>query len=109
MSSPVICRGHLYLPERRSGMVHCIDASTGEKVYQKRVPGARAFWASPWVQDDKVFCVDTSGTTFVLAGGPTFELVGQNEINEMTWSTPAIANDAVFFRTAGRLFCIQAR
>ena len=66
MASPVICQGHLYLLERRSGMVHCIDAATGEKVYQQRIPGARAFWASPWVQDGKVFCVDTSGTTFVL-------------------------------------------
>lgn len=106
MASPVICEGHLYLLERRSGMVHCVDAATGEKVYQKRIPGARAFWASPWVQDDKVFCVDTSGTTYVLAGGQTFELIAENELDEMTWSTPAIAGGAVYFRTASRLYCI---
>lgn len=107
MSSPVICEGYLYLPERRSGMLHCVDAATGQKVYQKRIPGARAFWASPWVQDGKVFCIDTSGTTFVLAGGPSYELVAKNEIDELTWSTPAIANDALYFRTATRLFCIR--
>jgi len=56
-----------------------------------------------------VFCVDTSGTTFVLAGGPTFDLTGQNEIDELTWSTPAIAGGALFFRTAKRLFCIKAQ
>lgn len=107
MSSPVNCQGHLYLLERRSGTVHCVDAATGEKIYQKRIPGARAFWASPWVQDGKVFCVDTSGTTFVLAGGPKFELVGKNEVDELTWSTPAIANGSLFFRTATRLLCIR--
>ncbi|NNE00459.1 MAG: PQQ-binding-like beta-propeller repeat protein [Pirellulaceae bacterium] len=107
MASPVLCQGHLYLLERRSGIVHCIDASTGEKVYKKRIAGARAFWASPWVQDGKVFCVDTGGTTFVLAGGPSFNVIGQNEIDEMTWSTPAVSNDALYFRTAGRLFCIK--
>jgi len=107
MASPVLCQGHLYLLERRSGVAHCIDAATGEKVYQKRIPGARAFWASPWVQDGKVFCVDTSGTTFVLSGGPEFDVIGENEIDELTWSTPAIANDALFFRTATRLFCIK--
>ena len=107
MASPVICQEHLYLFERRSGMVHCIDAATGKKAYQKRIPAARAFWASPWTQDDKVFCIDTSGTTFVLSGGPTFRLIGQNEIDELTWSTPAIADDALFFRTSTRLFCIR--
>ena len=107
MSSPVLAAGHLYLLERRSGIVHCIDAATGEKKYQKRIPGARAFWASPWTQDGNVFCVDTSGTTFILAAGPTFETVGKNEIDELTWSTPAIANHTLFFRTATRLFCIR--
>lgn len=109
MASPVLCQGHLYLFERRSGVVHCVHAATGEKVYQKRVPGARAFWASPWSLDDKVFCIDSGGTTFVLKGGPEFELIGQNEVDELTWSTPAIANDALFFRTATRLVCFQSQ
>ena len=107
MASPVLAGGHLYLLERRSGIVHCIDAATGEKKYQKRIPGARAFWASPWTQDGNVYCVDTSGTTFMLAAGPTFEMAGKNEIDELTWSTPAIANHSLFFRTATRLFCIR--
>lgn len=107
MASPVLCQGHLYLLERRSGMVHCIDATTGESVYDKRIPGARAFWASPWTRDGKVFCVDTSGTTYVLAGGASFKLIEQNEIDELTWSTPAIADNSLFFRTASRLFCIR--
>jgi outer membrane protein assembly factor BamB len=107
MASPVLCRNHLYLLERRSGTLHCLDAATGQAVYRQRLPGARAFWASPWTQDGKVFCVDTSGTTFVLSGGPELELIGQNEIDELTWSTPAIAGDALFFRTATRLFRIE--
>lgn len=107
MASPVLCGGHLYLFERRSGMVHAIDAETGKVAYQKRIPGARAFWSSPWVSDDKVFCVDTSGVTYVLAGGPEFRLLSTNEIDEQTWSSPAIADGAVFFRTASRLFCIR--
>lgn len=106
MASPVLCEGHLYLLERRSGVVHCIDAETGELAYRSRIPGARAFWASPWVSDDRVFCVDSSGTTYVLAGGPEFRLIASNPIDEQTWSTPAVADGAVFFRTATRLFRI---
>lgn len=107
MASPVLAGGHLYLLERRSGVVHCLQAETGTTVYRSRIPGARAFWASPWVVNDKVFCVDTSGTTYVLSSGDEFQVTGRNEINELTWSTPAVAGGAVFFRTASRLYCIR--
>jgi outer membrane protein assembly factor BamB len=106
MASPVICDGNLYLLERSSGVVHCVDAETGESVYRTRIPRARAFWASPWTSGGKVFCVDTSGTTHVLSAGKEFRVLGSNEIDEQTWSTPAIANGAVFFRTASRLYRI---
>ena len=109
MASPVLCQGHLYLLERRAGVVHCIDAETGEEAYRSRIPGARAFWASPWVSDNNVFCVDTGGTTYVLAGGPEFEVRDTNKIDEMTWSTPSVANDSVYFRTASRLYRITER
>ena len=49
-----------------------------------------------------------TGTTYVLAGGPDFRVLATNEIDEQTWSTPAVANGALFFRTALRLFCIAA-
>ncbi len=109
MASPVFCQGHLYLLERRSGVVHCVNAETGQTAYRTRIPGARAFWASPWVSGDKVFCVDTGGTTHVLAAGPDFRLLGSNEIDQQTWSTPAVAGGALYFRTASRLYCLAAQ
>lgn len=108
MASPVLCDGHLYLLERRSGTLHCIDAESGEVAYRTRLPGARAFWASPWTQGDKVFCVDTSGTTYVVTGGREFRLIGRNVIDEQTWATAAIADDALYFRTIDHLYCIAA-
>ena len=107
MASPVLCEGHLYLLERGSGVVHCINADTGEVVYRTRIPSARAFWASPWVSGDRVFCVDSGGTTHVLAGGDEFRVLGTNEIDEQTWASPAVANGAVYFRTASRLYCLS--
>ena len=107
MASPAYCNGHLYLLERQSGVIHCVDAATGASVYRSRIPGARAFWSSPWASGDKVFCVDTSGTTFVLSPGNEFQVLGRNEINELTWSTPAIAGNGLYFRTASKLYCIR--
>ncbi|WP_390621731.1 outer membrane protein assembly factor BamB family protein [Roseiconus nitratireducens] len=107
MASPVACQGYLYLLERRSGVVHCVNAETGQEVYRFRLPGARAFWASPWTSGDKVFCVDTGGTTYVLSAGPEFEVVATNEIDQQTWSSPAVVDGAIYFRTASTLYCIR--
>lgn len=106
MASPVLCEDHLYVFERRRGVLHCIDAATGEMVYETRVSGARAFWSSPWVYADKVFCVDDDGTTHIIQGGPEYEVIRTNKLGEQVWSTPAIANGMVLVRTTESLFCI---
>jgi outer membrane protein assembly factor BamB len=106
MASPVLCKGHIYLLERRLNIVNCIDAETGEKVYRSRIPGSRAFWASPWTCGDCIYCLDDAGTTFVLASGPEFRVLRQNVIDERAWSTPAVASGALFLRTIDNLFCI---
>ncbi|QDU36116.1 outer membrane biogenesis protein BamB [Maioricimonas rarisocia] len=106
MASPVLCDGHLYLLERRSSILHCVNAATGETAYRKRIPGARAFWASPWTCDGKVYCLADSGTTFVLKGGPEFEILAENVIEEQCWSTPAIVDGTIYLRTVDHLYCI---
>ena len=107
MASPLLVDDHIYLFERRSGTLHCIDAKTGELAYRKRVPGARAFWASPWSQDGKVFCLDDGGTTHVLAGGPEFRVLAKNVLGQRCWSTPAIADGSLFLRTVDNLYCFS--
>ena len=106
MASPIHCDGHLYLLERRRGIVHCVNAETGTTAYRKRIPGAAAFWASPWTHDGQVFCLDDAGTTHVLAGGPEFRVLQTNVIEEQSWSTPAVADGELFLRTAEHLYCI---
>jgi outer membrane protein assembly factor BamB len=108
MASPVYCDGHLYLLERRSSLLHCVDAETGATAYRQRMSDARAFWASPWTCRDKIFCLDESGTTYVLQSGPKLRILGKNRLNEQSWSTPAIADNALFLRTIDRLYCIAA-
>lgn len=107
MASPAYCNGFLYLLERRSGIVHCLKASDGTTMYRQRIPGARAFWASPWVSGQQVFCVAADGTTYVLGCGRNFQLRATNVIGEQTWTSPAIGAETVFFRTATRLFAIR--
>lgn len=106
MASPLICEGHVYILARRTGLLNCIDAETGESVYQKRLQGARAFWATPWAYEDKVFCLDDTGTTHIVKAGPEFEVLDTNTIDEQFWSTASFANGSLFLRGADNVYCI---
>ncbi len=47
-----------------------------------------------------------AGTTHVLKAGREFEVLGRNELGEQAWSSPAIADGALYIRTAQQLYCI---
>lgn len=92
------------------GFFACFDPQTGQEVYsKKRIPDGRAFSASPWAYNDKVFCLNEDGVTFVIAGGEKFEILHTNELAEddMGMATPAIVGDKLLIRTSARVYCIQ--
>ncbi len=74
------------------GFFACFDAKTGEPVYEKkRIPDGKAFTASPWAYDDKIFCLNEDGVTFVIAAGKDFEILHTNKLAEddMCMATPS--------------------
>jgi outer membrane protein assembly factor BamB len=107
MASPVVYKGQVYVCARNGGIVTCYEAKTGKQLYRERLPGAASFWASPWAADDKVFCLDDNGNTFVLQAGPEFKLLRKNALNEMFWASPAVAKDSLILRSVDHLYCIK--
>jgi outer membrane protein assembly factor BamB len=105
-SSPLLYKGYLYVLDEHGGFLSCHDAKTGEQVYKERLPGGRGFTSSPWAVEGKVFCLDDDGTTHILQAGSTFKVLGKNSLNEMCWSSPAVAGHALFLRTVDHLYCI---
>ena len=72
-------------------------------------PQARGFTSSPWAYEGKVFCLDQGGQTYVVKAGPAFKLLGRNKLDEMCWSSPAVAGGALFLRGVDHLYCIRTR
>jgi len=92
------------------GFFACYDARTGEMVYDKqRLPEGKAFTSSPWAYNDKIFCLNEDGLTFVIKAGREFEILHTNALAEddMSMATPAIAGDKLLIRTSPRLYCMQ--
>jgi outer membrane protein assembly factor BamB len=108
MASPVAYQGYVYVLEQNGGMVSCYEAATGKPAYQReRLQGARAFWASPWAYDGKVFCLDDGGTTFVLQAGPEFKVLGKNSLKDQFWASPAIAGGSLILRGVENVYCVK--
>lgn len=108
VSSPVYYEGHLYFANDATGVAYCLDAKTGDIVYEKRLPRAGGVYGSPVIGDQKLYYLSRWGGTIVLAAKPEFEVLAQNHLEGQrnVNSSPAIANDQIFLRMNGSLFCI---
>ena len=90
-------------------MISCFDAKTGKAAYKdERIPSAKAFWASGWAYDGKVFALDEDGVTHVLKAGPTFELIRANKLGKDVYrSSPALVDGLVIMRGVDSLVGIK--
>ena len=111
--TPVVYRGYYYVLFDR-GFFSCHDAKTGKQVYKVRMAqdlagGYGGFTSSPWAYDDKVFCLNEDGDTFVIQAGPEHKVLRVNPLGEMCMATPAIAHGSLFIRTYSKLYRIKKR
>ena len=90
------------------GFLTANDARTGQEIYgrQRLATDGGTFSASPWSYNGKIFAINEEGATFVVQAGPEFELVGRNDLDEMTLATPAVADGSLIIRTASKLYRI---
>lgn len=110
-SSPLIVDGQIFLPGGRGGLLTCVDLMTGKKLYQERLPGAGAFWASPWSYQGLVYCPDENGNTFVIKTGPKLEVVRVNKLPDDSgryWATAAASDGALLIRSTNMLYALSA-
>jgi outer membrane protein assembly factor BamB len=92
-----------------SGIMNCIEALTGNIVYQgKRIENG-TYSASPLLADGKIYCISEDGTTTVVKAGPDFEILGVNKLDSLTLASPVAVDNQIFIRTADFLYCIQRR
>ncbi len=109
-TSAVVYGGRYYTLLDR-GFLLCHDARTGAQIYgrQRISPEAAGFTASPWAYNGKVFLLSEDGDTFVVEAGPEFKLLRRNSLNEMSLSTPAIADGSLIIRTQTKLYRIARK
>ena len=107
--STVALDGRVYVLHDR-GFLAAYAGSDGRELFSpQRIPEGRAFTASPWGADGKVFCLNEDGVTFVFQGGDSFAPLHTNTLAEddMCMATPALAGQRLLVRTAARVYCFR--
>jgi outer membrane protein assembly factor BamB len=89
------------------GIASCLEAKTGEIVWQKRLAGE--YTASPVYADGKIWIFSEDGKATVLQKGRSFEVLAENQLDEGFLASPAIAGKAFFLRTRTHLYRIEKR
>jgi hypothetical protein len=124
IGSPIAYQGRIYFFSQ--GIANCIDAETGERLFQDRLRGPgrssggrgttgrrrRGFtssdYSSPIIADGKLYFVSRSGDVYVLRAIDRFEQLAVNRVTddrEDFSATPAVSGGALFIRSDQHLYC----
>jgi outer membrane protein assembly factor BamB len=103
--SSLLYRGKFYMA-RDGGMVTCLDAKTGKPEYeQERLGAGGSYYPSPVAADGRIYICSNDGKFTVISADGKPEVLGRAELGERCVTTPAIADDRLFVRSANHLWC----
>jgi len=106
MCTPLVYRGIVYIV-KYNGVLSAYDAKTGQVKYQQRLAdGKSAFTSSPVASDGKVYLASEEGHVYVIAAGPSFEVIAENNMGESVLATPAISEGVLIYRTQGNIIAV---
>ena len=89
-----------------SGVASCFDAKTGTVHWQEKIEGN--YSASPIAAEGRIYFLSEEGVGTVVKAARTFEKIAVNKLGERTLASYAVADGALFIRTAGHLYRIAA-
>jgi hypothetical protein len=103
--SVLLVGGEIYMIAD-TGIARCIDAKTGQQLWQHRLEGK--YTASPLFADGHLYFFSEDGLTTVTRPsrqGP--DVVAENELDGRFMASPAVAGKAMFLRTDKALYRVE--
>jgi outer membrane protein assembly factor BamB len=90
------------------GIATCVNAKTGEVVWQERLDGNHS--ASPVFADGRIYFLNELGVATVIAPGREFKRLAKNSLTDAwTLASMAMSNGSIFLRSADYLYRIGAK
>jgi outer membrane protein assembly factor BamB len=112
-SSPALHEGRLYLNDE-GATLYCLDAKTGDKLWQLKFGGGTNNRCSPLFADGKIYISDADSGFSIIEPGPKkgkrlqrLRLRSRTEGADAELDgSPAAANGGIYFSTSDTTFCI---
>jgi len=103
--SPLMIGDALYVISDQ-GVATCLNALTGEQIWQARVGGN--YSASPLAAGGKIYFFSEDGKTTVIAADDEYTVLAENALGDGFMASPAVMGDTLILRSRSRLYAIQA-
>jgi len=94
----------IYMVDDR-GVASCVEAVTGEVVWQERLGGD--YSASPIYADGRIYFFSHQPPATVIAPGRQFKPLAVNHLDAGFMASPAVSGKALFLRTETHLYRIE--
>lgn len=103
--SSVAIDNNLVIAPDRNGLIHCLDARSGEVQW---VHNAKAgIYASPLIVDGKVYIGDEDGDFLILELAREKTRIVERNFGKPIYASPVYANGVLYVMTAGDLYAIR--
>jgi outer membrane protein assembly factor BamB len=90
-----------------SGLVHCLDAKSGEAHWTYDMLAAS--WASPLIADNKIYIGDEDGDITIFELSKEQKQIAEINLGSALYTTPIAANDKIFIANRNKLFAIGTK
>lgn len=110
VSSPLLAGGHLYFANDKNGTLLCLNAATGDLVYEQRPePRAGMIYSSPVLVNDKLYFFSRTAGCYIVAAAPAFGLLAHNPPLDSSncSASPAIVDGRIYIRSDSAVYCIR--
>jgi outer membrane protein assembly factor BamB len=96
--SMLVKNGHVFAVGD-AGRAVCWKSATGEELWNEKVD--REFFGSPVMADSRIYVTSKGGVTSVFEATPEkFALLGQNQLGDECFSSPAVCGNRIYLRSA---------
>jgi len=102
--SPIVVDGLIYMISD-GGVITCLEATTGKRVWRSRIGGSYA--SSPIYADGRLYFCSQKGKTTVVKPGRTCKVLATNKLDGGFMASPAISGRALVLRTKTHLYRIE--
>ncbi|MCP4640769.1 MAG: PQQ-binding-like beta-propeller repeat protein [bacterium] len=103
-STPAIVNGLAFATDCR-GLVHCVDAETGQPYWTHRM--RKEMWGSTLAADGRIYVGSRAGDFAVLRADKELQVLHTAQLDSAISSTPVAANGVLYIATLTKLYAIH--